>query len=137
MIDGSSNGVNRSLPGPMSQSGHSLPFDGWPATSDFTSTPDLSLHRVNRRDVPWHKHGDSEVEESWPTRPRCAASSGLCDDASRPARAGSMSRAHYESAFTRKLVRAIMDIALSPASSMIFLMVWAQPPHLAAQPSDA
>jgi hypothetical protein len=30
----------------------SLHFDGRPATSDFTSTPDLSLHRANRRDVP-------------------------------------------------------------------------------------
>jgi hypothetical protein len=38
----------------MSQLGQSLHFDGPPATSDFTSTPDLSLHRANRRDV--HKN---------------------------------------------------------------------------------
>jgi hypothetical protein len=32
--------------------GQSLHFDGRPASSDFTSTSDLSLHRANRRDVP-------------------------------------------------------------------------------------
>jgi hypothetical protein len=32
--------------------GQSLHFDGRPATFGFTSTPDLSLHRANRRDVP-------------------------------------------------------------------------------------
>jgi hypothetical protein len=34
----------------MSQMGQSLHFDGRPATSDFTSTPDMSLHRANRRE---------------------------------------------------------------------------------------
>jgi hypothetical protein len=33
-------------------SGQTLHFDGRPATSDFTSTPDMSLHRANRRGVP-------------------------------------------------------------------------------------
>ncbi len=32
--------------------GQTLHFDGRPASSDFTSTSDLSLHRANRRDVP-------------------------------------------------------------------------------------
>jgi hypothetical protein len=32
--------------------GQSLHFDGRPATSDFTSTSDLLLHRANRRGVP-------------------------------------------------------------------------------------
>jgi hypothetical protein len=34
----------------MTASGQSLHFDSWPATSDFTSTPDMSLHRTNLRD---------------------------------------------------------------------------------------
>ena len=32
--------------------GQSLHLDGRPATSDLTSTPDMSLHRDNRRKVP-------------------------------------------------------------------------------------
>ena len=32
--------------------GQSLRFDGRPAASDVTSTPDMSLHCVNRREVP-------------------------------------------------------------------------------------
>src|SRR5215216_7486935 len=38
--------------GPMSETGHSHRFNGRPATSDFTPTPDMPLHRANRRDVP-------------------------------------------------------------------------------------
>jgi hypothetical protein len=37
---------------PHLDSTQSLHFDGQPATSDFTSTPDMSLHRANRRGVP-------------------------------------------------------------------------------------
>jgi hypothetical protein len=37
----------------MSVVGQSLHFDGRPATSDFSSTPYLSLHRANRRESRW------------------------------------------------------------------------------------
>jgi hypothetical protein len=60
----------------MSVEGQSLQFDGRPATSDFTSTPDLSLHRANRRDVPKANIGviivrqlfDPGAAEQWTTR---------------------------------------------------------------------